>query len=184
MERGNLELIDYAIYYATRAHNGQKRKSDKNVDMIFHPYTVAMMIQRAGGSNEAVIAGLLHDVVEDTPYSLEDIRNEFGDKIAFVVSEVSEKKELEWEERKQEAINRIKTASIDGKLVECADKISNLETMYNLYGEIGEEIWNSFKRPKEKQKWYYTEMYNAVIQNTNEKNILFDRYKKILEKLF
>ena len=184
MKRGSLELIDYAIYFATKAHNGQKRKSDKEVDMIFHPYTVAMMIQRAGGSDEAVIAGLLHDVVEDTPYNLDDIKNEFGDNIASVVSEVSEKKELEWEERKQEAMDRIKNASIDGKLVECADKISNLETMYNLYEEIGDEIWNSFKRPKDKQKWYYTEMYKAVIENTTEDNILFERYKNILEKLF
>ena len=184
MKRGSIELIDYAIYFATRAHNGQKRKSDKEVDMIFHPYTVAMMIQRAGGSDEAVIAGLLHDVVEDTPYNLDDIKNEFGDNIASVVSEVSEKKELEWEERKQEAMDRIKTASIDGKLVECADKISNLETMYNLYEEIGDEIWNSFKRPKDKQKWYYTEMYKAVIENTTKDNILFKRYKNILEKLF
>lgn len=184
MNRGNLELIDYAIYFATKAHNGQKRKSDKEVDMIFHPYTVAMIIQRAGGSDNAVIAGLLHDVVEDTKYTLEDIINEFGEDIANIVSEVSEKKELEWDERKQEAIDRIKTASLDGKLVECADKVSNLETMYNLYEEIGDEIWNSFKRPKEKQKWYYTEMYKAVIENTTEENILFDRYKKILEKLF
>lgn len=184
MNRGNLELIDYAIYFATKAHNGQKRKSDKEVDMIFHPYTVAMIIQRAGGSDNAVIAGLLHDVVEDTKYTLNDIVNEFGEDIANIVSEVSEKKELEWDERKQEAIDRIKTASLDGKLVECADKVSNLETMYNLYEEIGDEIWNSFKRPKEKQKWYYTEMYKAVIENTTEENILFDRYKKILEKLF
>lgn len=184
MKRGSLELIDYAIYFATKAHNGQKRKSDKKVDMIFHPYTVAMMIQRAGGSDEAVIAGLLHDVVEDTPYNLDDIKNEFGDKIASVVSEVSEKKELEWEERKQEAMDRIKTATLEGKLVECADKISNLETMYNLYEEIGDEIWNSFKRPKDKQKWYYTGMYKAVIENTTEDNILFERYKNILDKLF
>ena len=47
MNRGNLELIDYAIYYATRAHNGQKRKSDKDVDMIFHPFTVAMLILKS-----------------------------------------------------------------------------------------------------------------------------------------
>ena len=184
MNRGNLELIDYAIYFATKAHNGQKRKSDKEVDMIFHPYTVAMMIQRVGGSDEAVIAGLLHDVVEDTKYTLEDIVNEFGEKIANIVNEVSEKKELPWDERKQEAIDRIKTASFDGKLVECADKVSNLETMYNLYEEIGEELWNSFNKPKEKQKWYYTEMYKAVIENTTEDNNLFKRYKEVLEKLF
>lgn len=184
MKRGELELLDYAIYFATRAHNGQKRKSDKDVDMIFHPFTVGMMLQRSGASEEAVIAGILHDVVEDTRYTINDIKEEFGDDIAKVVLEVSEKKELPWDERKQEAIDRIKIASIDGKLVECADKISNLETMYNLYVEQGDDIWKSFKRPKEKQKWYYTEMYKAVIENTNEDNILFDRLKKILEKLF
>ena len=56
--------------------------------------------------------------------------------------------------------------------------------MYNLYVEQGDDIWKSFKRPKEKQKWYYTEMYKAVIENTNEDNILFDRLKQILEQLF
>ena len=91
MKRGELELLDYAIYFATRAHNGQKRKSDKDVDMIFHPFTVGMMLQRSGASEEAVIAGILHDVVEDTRYTINDIKEEFGDDIAKVVLEVSEK---------------------------------------------------------------------------------------------
>ena len=43
MKKGDLELIDYAIYYATKAHTGQRRKSDKEVDMIFHPFTVGMI---------------------------------------------------------------------------------------------------------------------------------------------
>ena len=68
--------------------------------------------------------------------------------------------------------------------VECADKINNLETLYNLYKEQGEKIWENFNKPKEEQKWYYTNMYKAVLMNTNEREILFERYKKILEKLF
>lgn len=47
MKRGELELLDYAIYFATKAHNVQKRKSDKDVDMIFYPFTVGMMLQRS-----------------------------------------------------------------------------------------------------------------------------------------
>ena len=184
MKKGELELIDYAIYYATRAHTGEKRKSEKEVDMIFHPFTVGMILQRAGASTECVIAGLLHDVVEDTKYSLEDIEKEFGSNIAKIVDEVSEDKSLPWKERKVKAINKIKTASLEGKLVECVDKINNLETLYNQYQEQGECIWESFNKPKEEQKWYYTNMYNAVIINTDDKNILFERYKKILEKLF
>lgn len=184
MKKDYLELIDYAIYFATKAHNGQKRKSEKDVDMIFHPFTVGMVLQRANASTNCVIAGILHDVVEDTKYTIEDIQKEFGTEIADIVEEVSENKKLPWKERKIEAINKIKTASIEGKLVECADKISNLECLYALYQEQGEEVWNSFNKPKEEQKWYYTNMYEAVVMNVEEKNELFDRYKRVLEKLF
>lgn len=184
MKKDNMELIDYAIYFATKAHNGQKRKTEKDVDMIFHPFTVGMILQRANASTNAVIAGILHDVVEDTKYTIEDIVKEFGQDIANIVDEVSENKSLEWKERKQEAIDKIKTASLDGKLVECADKISNLECLYSLYQEEGKNVWNSFNKPKEEQKWYYTNMYDAVIMNTDNNSDLFYRYKKILDKLF
>lgn len=184
MKKGNLELIDYAIYFATRAHTGEKRKSDPGVDMIFHPFTVGMILQRAGASTECVIAGILHDVVEDTKYSLEDVENEFGSDVARFVDEVSEDKSLPWKERKIKAIDKIKIASLEGKLVECADKINNLETLYNQYLEQGESVWESFNKPKEEQKWYYTSMYDAVVMNTNEENVLFERYKRILDKLF
>lgn len=184
MKKDNLELIDYAIYFATKAHNGQKRKTEKDVDMIFHPFTVGMILQRANAKTNCVIAGILHDVVEDTKYTLEDIQKEFGKEISKIVEEVSENKQLPWKERKAEAIDKIKTASIEGKLVECADKISNLECLYALYMEQGENVWDSFNKPKEEQKWYYTNMYEAVIMNTKESNLLFDRYKRILKKLF
>ena len=184
MKRYDMDLLDYAIYFATKAHNGQKRKTDKEVDMIFHPYTVAMILQRAGASTNAVIAGVLHDVVEDTKYTLEDIKNEFGEDVAKIVWEVSENKSLEWKERKIDAINKMKTASLDGKLVESADKISNLECLYAIYMEKQDDIWQDFNKPKEEQRWYYESMYNAVIENTKESNELFNKYKTILDKIF
>ncbi len=184
MKRGELDLVDYAIYFATKAHTGQRRISEKDVDMIFHPFTVGMMLQMAGANINCVVAGILHDVVEDTKYSLKNVEIEFGKDIAKIVEEVSEDKSLPWKERKIKAIDKIKIASREGKLVECADKINNLETLYNLYKEQGESVWKNFNKPKEEQKWYYTNMYKAVLMNTNEEEILFERYKKILEKLF
>ena len=184
MNKDYLDLIDYAIYFATKAHTGQKRKSEPEVDMIFHPFTVGMILQRADANTNTVIAGILHDVVEDTNFKLEDIQQEFGKEIAQIVFEVSENKVLPWKERKIDAINKIKTASLEGKLVECADKIHNLETLYALLKERGEEIWDTFNKPKEEQQWYYTVMYQAVIENTKEENPLFDRYKEILNKIF
>lgn len=177
-----MEKLDYAILFATKAHDGQRRKTD-NVAMIFHPFTVGMILRNCEMSEDCVIAGILHDVAEDTKYSLEDIKNIFGKNVEKIVEEVTENKQLPWEERKQEAIDKIYTASLEGKMVECADKINNLETLYDLYKEKGDIVWKSFNKPYEKQKWYYTEMYKAVVNNT-ENNKLFDRYKEILEKLF
>lgn len=71
-----MERLDYAILFATKAHDGQRRKTD-NVDMIFHPFTVGMILQRAGMNEDTVIAGILHDVVEDTKYTINDIEKIF-----------------------------------------------------------------------------------------------------------
>ena len=69
-----MEKLDYAILFATKAHDGQRRKTD-NVDMIFHPFTVGMMLKSYGMNDDCVMAGILHDVVEDTKYTIEDIKN-------------------------------------------------------------------------------------------------------------
>ncbi len=177
-----MEKLDYAILFATKAHKGQKRKTE-DIDMIFHPFTVGMILNNFGMSEDCVIAGILHDVVEDTKYTSEDIQNIFGENVSRIVKEVTENKALPWEERKKESIEKIKTASIEGKMVACADKINNLESLYETYKEKGEKVWEAFNRPYEKQKWYYTEMYNAVIKNI-ENNELCERYKNILNKIF
>ena len=149
-----MKRVDYAILFATKAHDGQRRKTD-NVSMIFHPFTVAMILKDNNMDEDTVIAGVLHDVVEDTKYSLDDIRNEFGDRVANIVDEVSENKSLEWKPRKEEAIEKVRKASFEGKMVECVDKINNLETLYELIQEKGDSVWNSFNRPYKLQKWYY-----------------------------
>ena len=177
-----MQRLDYAILFATKAHDGQRRKTD-NVAMIFHPFTVGMLLQRTGMSEDTVIAGILHDVVEDTKYTIEDIENIFGKNVRNIVEEVTENKALEWKERKKEAIEKIRNASFEGKMVECADKINNLETLYDLIEEKREEVWKSFNEPYTEQKWYYTEMYKAVIENV-EYNDFFKRYKNVLNKVF
>lgn len=177
-----MEKLDYAILFATKAHDGQRRKTD-NVNMIFHPFTVGMILQRENMDEDTVIAGILHDVVEDTKYTIEDIENIFGKSVKDKISEVTENKALEWKERKKEAIEKVRNASFEGKMIESADKINNLESLYDLLKEKGEDIWKKFNKPYPDQKWYYTEMYKAVIENV-EYNNLFKRYKTILDKVF
>lgn len=177
-----MEKLDYAILFATKAHDGQRRKTD-NVNMIFHPFTVGMILQRENMDEDTVIAGILHDVVEDTKYTIEDIENIFGKSVKDKISEVTENKALEWKERKKKAIEKVRNASFEGKMIESADKINNLESLYDLLKEKGEDIWKKFNKPYPDQKWYYTEMYKAVIENV-EYNNLFKRYKTILDKVF
>ncbi len=179
------DRIEYAIYFATKAHKGQKRKIE-DIDMIFHPFTVGMLLQRNNCDEDVVIAGILHDVVEDTPYSFEYIEEQFGKKVRDYVYDASElDKTLEWEERKKHTIEHLEEAPLGSKLIVACDKISNLEDLYECIEKYGEEkAWSSLKRGKEKQKWYYTSVYKSCIKNQDENHPIFKRYKKILEKLF
>lgn len=179
------DRVEYAIYYATKAHKGQKRKIE-DIDMIFHPFAVGMLLQRNGCDEDVVIAGILHDVVEDTPYEFEDIERKFGKRVRDYVYDASEPdKSLEWEERKKHTIEHIKNAPLGSKLIVACDKISNLEDLSDcieLYGE--KKSWSSLKRGKETQKWYYTSVYESCVNGVDENHPIFKRYREVLKTLF
>jgi len=179
------DKIEYAIYFATKAHKGQKRKIE-DIDMIFHPFTVGMLLQRNGCEEEVVAAGILHDVVEDTSYTFEDIEEEFGEKVKSFVYDASEPdKSLSWEERKKHTIEHIKGAPLGSKLIVACDKINNLEDLYESIQKYGEEqSYNSLKRGKDLQKWYYSTVYESCINGEDKNHPIFKRYKNILNKLF
>jgi len=179
------DKIEYAIYFATKAHKGQKRKIE-DIDMIFHPFTVGMLLQRNGCEEEVVAAGILHDVVEDTSYTFEDIEEEIKEKAKSFVYDASEPdKSLSWEERKKHTIEHIKGAPLGSKLIVACDKINNLEDLYESIQKYGEEqSYNSLKRGKDLQKWYYSTVYESCINGEDKNHPIFKRYKNILNKLF
>ena len=176
-----MDIIERAIFFATKAHKGQTRKQ-KDVDMIFHPFTVGMILQRNGCDEKVVAAGILHDVVEDTQYTFNDIEREFGKEVRDYVYDASEPdKTLPWKERKQHTVNHIRTASLGSKLIVACDKINNLEDAISNIKEFGED--KVLARNPEEQKWYYTSVYKSCIENADENHPIFVRYKKILEDL-
>ena len=179
------DKIEYAIYYATRAHKGQRRKIE-DIDMIFHPFTCGMLLQRNNCDEDVICAGILHDVVEDTEHTFDDIEKEFGKTVRDYVYDASEPdKSLEWEDRKKHTIEHIKNSPLGSKLIVACDKISNLEDMYESIEKYGEEkAWNHLKRNKELQKWYYTSVYESCIYGVNKNHPIFNRYKNILKDLF
>ena len=153
--------IDEAIELAAIAHNGQLRKGT-NTPYISHPFAVGLMLMHAGCSETVVIAGILHDTVEDTELTLASIRKDFGADVADIVEGCSENKTLKWTARKTERIEALKTATTEVCIVTCADKLHNLRTVLSEYDDIGDTIWERFHGGYDAQSWYYCSILNSL----------------------
>lgn len=154
--------IHEAILFATRAHHGQMRKGSE-YDYICHPMEVLQILTAMGAETEVLIAGILHDVVEDTAETLFRIRELFGDEVAKLVEGHTENKEDNWETRKRSLIEKLQKGSVSLKKMVLADKISNLRSIASDI-KNNENVWDKFSVPKEREKWYYEQ----VVENLGE----------------
>jgi len=180
------EMMVRAINVAARAHRNQNRKSE-DLPFITHPFAVGVILARAGCSEEVIVAGILHDTVEDTPMTLEDIRREFGERVASIVESASEPdRSLPWEERKSHTVESVKTAPLEVKMVVCADKLHNVRTIEGSMKEIGDGVWSRFRRGKEQQEWYYRTLAESLSADTEHRGyqMLLTEYRQAVEELF
>ncbi len=168
-----LELYDKAFEYASKKHAKQKRKGTK-IPYIVHLYEVSQYLREEGADENTIIAGILHDVVEDAGATLEEIKNLFGEEVANMVGFESENKALPYVERKKLHMKEIKKSNDKVKLVNCADKLSNLKSIYLDLVYFGDIVWNRFNSTKENIKFYYNLALDAL-QSISDKNI----YKKL-----
>lgn len=178
-------MILKAIEYTTIHHQGQYRKGSQK-PYAMHPISAAMVLQRAGINNEHVIvAALLHDLLEDTEVSYDDLTDEFNEHVARLVASVSEEKYKCWEERKQHTIDMLKTCNLETKQITLADKYHNLYTVYEDMKVLGDEVWHRFSRPYDRQKWYYTSIYDALSQDVEIRRLnLFQSFGQLIEAVF
>jgi hypothetical protein len=141
-----------ALEFAAIAHKGQFRKFPANVPYISHLLAVAHILHAADYAEEVITAGLLHDVLEDTPFKAEDIQQRFGDRVLELVVGVTEQKSLPWAERKEKYLKQLETADMEIKAISAADLLSN--RLSNLLGlRRGENPWVKFsKNPAEYSK--------------------------------
>lgn len=155
-----------ALVYAELKHHNQVRKGG-DIPYIGHLLTVAGLVINDGGSETQAIAALLHDAVEDQggPATLEEIKNNFGDDAARIVSECSDtdvEPKPPWRERKQAYINHLAEVGQDTLLVSVADKLDNARSMLRDYHEHGPKLWERFTRKNPQDHlWYYGELLNA-----------------------
>lgn len=184
-EQYESEVINKAKSYAIESHRGQVRKSEKDKPMVIHPINSSNILKEYGFDENVVAAALLHDVVEDTSKTIEDIRKEFGSDIASLVESATEPdKSKSWEERKQYTIDLIKNLDLRHKAVVCADKISNLEDLKILFEIKQSYDFSLFRRGFEKQKWYYESVYNSLIHNEDKDSAYFVRLKELIDYIF
>ena len=122
-----------ALQFAAEKHKHQRRKDPDEVPYINHPIEVAELLSRQGGVSDlpTLQAALLHDTVEDTDTSLEDVAAGFGSEVAQLVAEVSDDKNLEKQRRKELQIEHAPQLSARAKLVKLGDKICNVRDVAN-----------------------------------------------------
>lgn len=122
------KLFIKALSFAADKHKNQRRKDEAASPYINHPISLANILINEGGVNDIniLIGAILHDTIEDTETSEEELRKEFGEKIASIVMEVTDDKSLAKEERKIKQIEHSSHISNEAKHIKLADKISNL----------------------------------------------------------
>lgn len=135
--------ISEALEFAAIAHKEQVRKGGAGAPYISHPAAVGLILARAAFPEPVIIAGILHDVIEDTKFTATDIEKQFGPEVAALVKEVSEDRSLIFADRKEQYVEHLKTASSGAKAVSAADLLANHTSVLILL-ERGEDPWTIF----------------------------------------
>lgn len=164
------ELVFTALEYAATCHRGQYRKGTR-IPYIVHPTSMVRFLARLGAPAELLAAAALHDVVEDTEATLEEVRERFGERVADLVESATEKdKSQSWRERKETAISAAQATDDPELLVlKCVDRLDNLSDIREDRELVGELIWDRFKADKVSQVWYYgtlTQIFNEKLAGT------------------
>ena len=171
--------------FSVEAHRGQVRKNEPDKPRIIHPISVGKILEFYGCDDNVVAAGYLHDVVEDTKYTLKDIKDNFGDDIAHLVDVATEPdRTLSWEDRKQYKIDLFKTLPLRDILVPTADKINNIEEIKLCFTRNNNRDFSRFKRGEEAQCWYYKNVYKSLVNGGYENLPMFKRLKEGIAKVF
>ncbi|MBO6082380.1 MAG: bifunctional (p)ppGpp synthetase/guanosine-3',5'-bis(diphosphate) 3'-pyrophosphohydrolase [Bacteroidales bacterium] len=183
----NTEFLDRAILFATRAHAGTERRG-KGFPYLVHPLEAMAIVATMTPDQELLAAAVLHDVVEDTSYTVEDIRAEFGDRVARIVAAESDSQIAgdpcgSWHYRKEQALKKLASASRDVKMVALGDKLSNMRAIARDYSAQGESFWDLFhaKDPAE-HAWRYHALADALSELSD--TFAYQEFVRLIEQVF
>lgn len=162
------QIVDRALCLAVEGHKGTVRKGT-NVPYIVHPMEAMIIVSTMTDDQELMAAALLHDAVEDTGITLDDIRRELGPRVAVLVDSETDR-EVEglshvesWQHRKQAAVDRLASASRDVQMVALGDKLSNMRAMARHLQEQGDRLWQRFnEKDPARHAWYYRQLVASL----------------------
>lgn len=175
-------MIDRAVKFAECAHQGTYRKGTV-IPYILHPLETSVIASMMTDDEEILAAALLHDTIEDTEVTYEELKREFGKRVADLVAAESEDKSRTWIERKGHTLERLKTADMEEKILTLADKLSNIRSLARDYLLVGDELWQRFNmKDKEKQAWYYVSMID-LLKDLNE-TAVYQEYVHLCGRVF
>lgn len=177
-------MIDDAIAFATKAHEGQFRKGTRR-PYIVHPIEVADIVSTMTNDEEVICAAVLHDTIEDCQGITKDIlKLQFGERVAEMVAAETEDKTKSWEERKGKTVRHLKEASVYVQMIGLADKLSNMRDIDRDYPVVGEELWNRFRmKSKMSLAWYYKGIREALAENFSGVKA-YEEYCRLIDKNF
>lgn len=183
------EKLNEAIKFATDCHAGQTRKFS-NAPYILHPLEVAAIIGSISTDEDLIIAGLLHDTMEDCHVEARLIKEKFGSRVAALVQSESEDKlsnrppQDTWVQRKEESLLLLEhTKSLEVKILWLADKLSNMRSFYREHLKNGDEIWKALNQKDPKlHAWYYKTIASLVTELSH--TAAYAEYVDLLNKVF
>ena len=182
------QLLDRAIIFAVKAHAGTERRG-KGFPYIVHPMEAMEIVATMTPDQELLAAAALHDTVEDTDVTVEQLRAEFGSRIAALVADESDEmpadipESASWHARKQAAIDRLARASRDAKMVALGDKLSNMRAIARDYAVQGDALWSLFHvKERKDHEWHYRGLADSLREL--EGTPAFQEFESLINQVF
>ena len=171
-----------AIHTAITTHENQLRKLDNDL-YVAHPLEVGLTLAKNNFSDDVIIAGLLHDTIEDTDMTLDKIESEFGPIVALYVNYCTESNKKDtWKNRKLDYLAKLSEAPIDVLFIVCVDKLTNIKSVFRNAQEMGDHIWDKFNAGYEDQKWYYNAILSLLSPISD--NPLYSEINALVQSVF
>ena len=176
-----------AIDYAFGLHSNQYRKGT-TIPYFTHLVSVSNNVIENGGNTDEVIAGLLHDAVEDQggEKTLKLIKKRFGNKVAKIVEECTDTKitpKPPWLERKKKYLSGMKKSTQSSLFVSLCDKLHNATCIVNDYQRVGRKLWKRFNASAKQVYWYHNSLYKNFSKNLKGHKILKRNYYQIVNEM-